>query len=99
MEKAETLQEFYKRKFAEVPGTFTGEIGHFNLFRLEPLVEGKPTTIPYRRRDFYKIMLVKGQSEVHFQIRKFRINGNTWIKSGKAFIAYSINSYFINTVS
>ena len=66
MEKAETLQEFYKRKFAEVPGTFTGEIGHFNLFRLEPFVEGKPTNIPYRRRDFYKIMLVKGQSEVHF---------------------------------
>ena len=66
MEKAETLQEFYKRKFAEVPGIFTGEIGHFNLFRLEPFVEGKPTNIPYRRRDFYKIMLVKGQSEVHF---------------------------------
>jgi len=66
MEKAETLQEFYKRKFAEVPGTFTSEIGHFNLFRLEPFVEGKPTNIPYRRRDFYKIMLVKGQSEVHF---------------------------------
>ena len=66
MEKAETLQEFYKRKFAEVPGTFTGEIGHFNLFRLEPFVEGKPTNIPYRRRDFYKIMLVKGQSEIHF---------------------------------
>lgn len=66
MEKIETLQEFYKRKFAEVPGTFTAEIGHFNLFRLQPYVEGKPTSIPYRRRDFYKIMLVKGQSEVHF---------------------------------
>ena len=66
MDKAETLQEFYKRKFAEVPGTFTSEIGHFNLFRLEPFVEGRPTNIPYRRRDFYKIMLVKGESEVHF---------------------------------
>ncbi|WP_276371870.1 helix-turn-helix domain-containing protein [Chryseolinea sp. H1M3-3] len=66
MEKAETLQEFYKRKFAEVPGTFTSEIGHFNIFRLEPFVEGKPTNIPYRRRDFFKIMLVKGQSDVHF---------------------------------
>ncbi|MBX2897961.1 MAG: AraC family transcriptional regulator [Cyclobacteriaceae bacterium] len=66
MEKSESLQEFYKRKFAEVPGTFTSEIGHFNLFRLEPFVDGKPTSIPYRRRDFYKIMLVKGQSEVHF---------------------------------
>lgn len=66
MDKAETLQDFYKRKFSEVPGTFTSEIGHFNLFRLEPYVDGRPTSIPYRRRDFYKIMFVKGQSEVHF---------------------------------
>jgi AraC family transcriptional regulator, transcriptional activator of pobA len=69
MEKSETLQEFYKRKFAEVQGTFTSEIGHFNVFRLEPFIEGKATNIPYRRRDFYKIMLVKGQSEVHFADR------------------------------
>lgn len=73
MEKTETLQEFYKRKFAEVPGTFTGEIGHFNLFRLEPFVEGRPTNIPYRRRDFYKIMLVRGQSEVHYADRTIEI--------------------------
>lgn len=66
MDKAETLQDFYKRKFSEAPGTFTSDIGHFNLFRLEPYVEGKPTSIPYRRRDFYKIMLVKGESAVHF---------------------------------
>lgn len=73
MEKAETLQEFYKRKFAEVPSTFTSEIGHFNLFRLEPFVEGNSTNIPYRRRDFYKIMLVKGQSEVHFADKSIAI--------------------------
>ncbi|HEY0655465.1 MAG TPA: helix-turn-helix domain-containing protein [Chryseosolibacter sp.] len=76
MEKAETLQEFYKRKFAEVPGTFTSEIGHFNLFRLEPFVDGKPTNIPYRRRDFYKIMLVKGQSEVHFADKTIAIKNH-----------------------
>lgn len=73
MEKTETLQEFYKRKFAEVPGTFSAELGHFNLFRLEPYVEGKPTVIPYRRRDFYKIMLVRGQSVVHFADRSVAV--------------------------
>lgn len=66
MEKAETLQEFYRRKFNEVPGAFTSDIGHFNLFHLEPFVEGKPTSIPYRRRDFYKIIMVKGESHVHY---------------------------------
>lgn len=62
----ETLEEFYKRKFDWMPDTIRNDIGHFNLFRLEPYVEGKPTNIPYKRRDFYKIMLVKGQSQVHF---------------------------------
>ena len=73
MEKIETLQEFYKRKLDHVSGIVSGEIGHFNLFRLEPYVEGKPTNIPYRRRDFYKIMLVKGNSEVHFADRKVEV--------------------------
>jgi AraC-like DNA-binding protein len=66
MEKIESLQDFYKRKFDRVPGTFSTEIGHVNVFRLEPYVAGSPTNIPYRRRDFYKIMLVKGRSEVHY---------------------------------
>ena len=55
LEKAETLQEFYKRKFAEAPGTFTSEIGHFNLFRLEPFVEGTPTNIPYAGEIFIRL--------------------------------------------
>ena len=66
MEKLESLEDFYKRKFDWLPETFRKEVGHFNIFRLEPYVEGKPTKIPYRRRDFYKIMLVKGNSKVHF---------------------------------
>jgi len=66
MDKMETLEDFYKRKFEWMPDTIRNEIGHFNLFRLEPYVEGKPTSIPYKRRDFYKIMFVKGSSQVHF---------------------------------
>lgn len=66
MDKMESLEEFYKRKFDWMPENLKNEIGHFNLFRLEPYVEGNPTNIPYKRRDFYKIMLVKGQSQVHF---------------------------------
>lgn len=66
MDSAETLEEFYKRKFDWLPDNFRKEVGHFNIFRIEPYVEGKPTKIPYRRRDFYKIMLVQGQSRVHY---------------------------------
>lgn len=58
MDTPESLEEFYKRKFNWLPENIKNEIGHFNLFRLQPYVEGKPTSIPYKRRDFYKIMLV-----------------------------------------
>src|SRR6476469_7136784 len=78
-DKIESLQEFYKRKFNGTMGVVQDEIGHFNIFHLEPYVDGKPTNIPYRRRDFYKIMLVKGQSEVHYadkviQVKKAAIS-------------------------
>jgi AraC family transcriptional activator of pobA len=66
MDTVESLEAFYKRKFDFIPNELRNEIGHFNVFHLEPYVEGKPTNIPYRRRDFYKIMLVKGNSQVHF---------------------------------
>jgi AraC family transcriptional regulator, transcriptional activator of pobA len=66
MEKIETIEEFYKRKFDWMPDTIRNEIGHFNIFKLEPFVGDKAQPVPYKRRDFYKIMLVIGNSKVHF---------------------------------
>lgn len=66
MEKIETIEEFYKKKFDWMPGNFKNEIGHFNVFNLEPFVGEKAQPVPYKRRDFYKIMLVKGNSKVHY---------------------------------
>ncbi len=72
MKSTETLSEFYLRKgFAEA--TPQEGIGHFNLFELPPFVEGQPTVIPYSRRDFYKIMLVKGSSKVHYADQVYQI--------------------------
>jgi AraC family transcriptional activator of pobA len=66
MEKPESLADFYKNKFDWMPENFKNEMGHFNVFTLEPFVGEKAKPIPYKRRDFYKIMLVKGNSKVHF---------------------------------
>jgi AraC-like DNA-binding protein len=66
MEKIETLEEFYKKKFDWMPDNIKNEIGHFNVFSLEPFVGDKAQPVPYKRRDFYKIMLVAGNSKVHF---------------------------------
>jgi AraC-like DNA-binding protein len=64
--KIESIEEFYKRKFDWMPDSLRNEIGHFNLFRLEPFVGDKAQPVPYKRRDFYKIMLVIGNSKVHY---------------------------------
>jgi hypothetical protein len=66
MEKIETIEEFYKRKFDWMPDNLKNEIGHFNVFRLEPFIGDKAQPVPYKRRDYYKIMLVIGNSKVHY---------------------------------
>ena len=66
MDKVETIESFYKKKFDWMPENFKNEIGHFNVFNLEPFFGEKPQPVPYKRRDFFKIMLVKGNSKVHF---------------------------------
>lgn len=66
MNKVESIEEFYKRKFDWMPDNIRSEIGHFNIFRLEPFVGDKAQPVPYKRRDYFKIMLVIGNSKVHF---------------------------------
>jgi AraC-like DNA-binding protein len=66
MDKIESIEEFYKRKFDWMPENIRKEIGHFNVFRLEPFVGDKAQPVPYKRRDYYKIMLVVGNSKVHY---------------------------------
>ena len=73
MEKSETLEEFYKRKFNWIPESLKKDFGHFNIFRLEPYFEGKLKSVPYRKRDFYKVMLVKGASTVHYADRVYEV--------------------------
>ena len=64
MEKVETLEEFYKRKLDWMPENIRNEIGHFNVFSHEAAEEGKTKLLPYKRRDFHKIMFVRGDIEM-----------------------------------
>ncbi|ADB42203.1 helix-turn-helix domain-containing protein [Spirosoma linguale] len=71
MDDVETVDELYHRKFDGMtypwmPDSIRSGIGHFNVFRLEPLVDGKAKPVPYKRRDYYKVMLVIGNSRVHY---------------------------------
>src|ERR1700755_1798878 len=73
MSSVETIEEFYKRKFNWIPDNLRNEIGHFNIFKLLLPVDDKPQPLPYKRRDFYKIMLVIGSSQVHFADKVFTV--------------------------
>jgi AraC family transcriptional regulator, transcriptional activator of pobA len=66
MKEIESLEEFYKRKFDWMPDNLRNEIGHFNVFLHEPIEIGKAKSIPYKRRDFYKIMLVVGDIKINY---------------------------------
>ena len=66
MERPESLEEFYRRKATWIPENLRNEIGHFNVFRHEPVEPGKSNPLPYRRRDFYKIMLVVGDIDMQY---------------------------------
>ncbi len=62
--KTENIEEFYKRKFEWIPENIRKEIGHFNLFKVEPPADGKAKPVPYQKRDYYKIMITEGESKV-----------------------------------
>lgn len=66
MQFVESLTEFYKRKFDWIPDNLKNELGHFNIFNLEAYAGKNPRPIPYKRRDYYKVMLVKGSGTVHY---------------------------------
>src|SRR6516164_2264701 len=66
MEKVETIREFYERKFNWIPENILNEIGHFNVFKLDPFVGKNASPVPYKRRDYFKVMLVRGNGIVHF---------------------------------
>jgi AraC-type DNA-binding domain-containing proteins len=69
MQAVESLEDFYNRKFDWIPDNLKNEIGHFNIFKLEPFTGKNARPVPYKRRDFYKVMLVQGGGRVHYADR------------------------------
>jgi AraC family transcriptional activator of pobA len=66
MSKGESIQEFYENKYDFMPDNLRKEIGHFNVFKLEPYVGNGAKPAPYKRRDYFKITLVKGNGKFHY---------------------------------
>jgi AraC family transcriptional activator of pobA len=81
MNSVESIEAFYQRKYNWMPESLKNELGHFNVFPLEPVESGKSRPLPYKRRDFYKIMLVLGDIEVNYADRAVPIDGQALVVS------------------
>jgi AraC family transcriptional activator of pobA len=68
----ETLADFYQ-KFTQSPSLQSG-IGHFNTFRLEDIGRNGPT---YNRRDYYKILIIRGHLRYHYADKSIETKGTT----------------------
>ncbi|KAA0992723.1 helix-turn-helix domain-containing protein [Dyadobacter aurulentus] len=79
MQKSESLEEFYRFHFQEVPSTLKVDIGQANVFRLEDWMAPNCGEKPYSRRDFYKITLIRGHNVYHYADKSIEIKGPTLV--------------------
>jgi AraC family transcriptional activator of pobA len=73
MPRVESIEDFYKETIGWLPETLRNDLGHFNIFKSDPYVGNSPKPVPYRRRDYYKIALFFGKSELSFADKVVRV--------------------------
>lgn len=84
--KSTSLEEFYKEaeKFTGVnidqllPPGINKEIGHFNIFDIAETIESekRKAVMPYNRRAYYKISLIRGKSRAEYADKIIDIEKN-----------------------
>jgi AraC family transcriptional regulator, transcriptional activator of pobA len=79
MNKTETLEDFYRRKFDWLPENLRKDIGHFNVFRMEDCLGPGKEPVEYARRDFYKVALMRGKHVYHYADRSVEVSGTSLI--------------------
>ncbi|MGC4101101.1 helix-turn-helix domain-containing protein [Ferruginibacter sp.] len=66
--KTSTLEDFYKEVAPHLTAGINKEIGHFNVFNIADtiaMVKSK-NQMPYNRRSYYKISLIKGRNKAEY---------------------------------
>jgi AraC family transcriptional activator of pobA len=63
-----SLEGFYEESSAQLPSGIAKEIGHFNVFVTEALFANRTSMseMPYSRRAYYKISLIRGKSKAEY---------------------------------
>jgi AraC family transcriptional activator of pobA len=79
MQTTESLDDFYRHKFNRQPDTPPANTGQVNVFRLEDCLAPTAAPVPYSRRDFYKITLIRGRNQYHYADKSIEIDGPTLV--------------------
>lgn len=74
--KTQTIRQYYEERFNKTPFTAITP-GHFEVFNIteDPLLRKNDST--YKRRDFYKIKLIKGHYRIHYADNTIEIKGSS----------------------
>jgi len=73
----ESIEDFYKHKFAILSENLKKNIGQFNVFRIEEQIKAGKVSPAFVRRDFFKIMLFQGNNVFHYGDRSIEVKGDT----------------------
>ena len=73
-----TLEEFYKETSQLIPEGINKEIGHFNVFKIDDFMrrEAKKGVMPYNRRAYYKISMIRGHNKAEYADKVIDIEKN-----------------------
>jgi AraC family transcriptional activator of pobA len=78
MSTPRSLNEFYRNSAAPLPEGLTKEIGHFNIFETEKMIDDAAgrRIMPYTRRAYYKISWLRGKSSVEYADKIVEVEQN-----------------------
>ncbi|MBC7893731.1 MAG: AraC family transcriptional regulator, partial [Sphingobacteriaceae bacterium] len=74
-----SLDEFYRTTSALIPEGLNKEIGHFNVFEISEIQRLKRKSasfMPYNRRAYYKISLIRGRNQAQYADKVIDIEQN-----------------------
>jgi AraC family transcriptional regulator, transcriptional activator of pobA len=76
--KIKTLEEFYEGIATHIPTGISKEIGHFNIFKTADFMADYKikSVMPYNRRAYYKISLIRGRNRAEYADKVIEIEKN-----------------------
>lgn len=73
-----TIEDFYQQTSNIIPEGINKEIGHFNVFRIDDMIAhtAKKGVMPYNRRAYYKISMIRGRNKAEYADKVIHIEKN-----------------------